>query len=165
MKLIIILIIILKLAITDCKSLYDNRDLTRKQPKQFKNIILNANTITKMNFDEKLSIECPIQDLKSVKNNRETHYNKKKSTPIFITTWYKNQIKINQFIDEEFERIKIFGQRIKINGLLSSDSGVYFCEVIMGTGINFRSSNLTLLVNDPIQNGKYILFYCVSIKH
>ena len=89
MKLIIILIIILKLAITDCKSLYDNKNLTRKQPKQFKNIILNANTITKMNFDEKLSIECPIQDLKSVKNNRETHYNKKKSTPIFITTWYK----------------------------------------------------------------------------
>jgi len=163
MKLIIILIIILKLALTDCKSLYDIKNVTRKQPKQFKNIILNANTITKMNFDEKLSIECPIQELKSVKNNRETHYNKKKSTPIFITTWYKNQIKINQFIDEEFERIKIFGQRIKINGLLSSDSGVYFCEVIMGTGINFRSSNLTLLVNDPIQNGKYILFYCVSI--
>jgi len=157
MKSIIIFIIFLQL--TNCKSIIEIKNITKLliQPNQFKNFMLNANTLTKMNIGDKISIQCPLPDFKAGKFNRDTtHYNKKKSTPIFITTWYKNKIKINQFFDEEFNHIKIFEDKIKINGLISSDSGVYFCEIIMGTGINIRSSNLTLQVND-FQYGKLML--------
>jgi hypothetical protein len=128
--------------------------LFNKKLIDYKNVLLNSNTIKQVNTGDKIIIECPLPD----NLNHESHHSRKKAAPIFITTWYKNQIKISQFIDEYFDRVKFFERKFKIKYLIQSDSGVYSCEVIMGTGISSRSYNLTLQVIDN-QESKYLKFF------
>lgn len=165
MKLITIQIILL---IFQFKTTYSNESINATQQiiKSLfqtsrvinKNIILDINVDKQLNTGQDILMECPLpQSLHSQqhkKQNRDTRFNKK-STPIFITTWYKNQLKINQFIGEYLDRVKFFERKLRIKELMKADSGVYSCEIITGNGQNVKSANLTLQVND-ITDGKFI---------
>ena len=128
--------------------------LFNKKLIDYQNILLSSNTNKLMNTGDKIIIECPLPDNVNKLSSHGSH-NRKKAAPIFITTWYKNQLKISQFIDEYLDRVKFFDRKFKIKYLIPSDSGVYSCEVIMGTGISSRSYNLTLQINDNQYSNKY----------
>jgi hypothetical protein len=126
-----------------------SKSSSKKLRPRFKNVILNTNIALQMNTGDNIIIECPMSQSsqKFNKLNRETHSDMK-STPVFITSWYKNQIKISQFIDENMERFKFLEKKLRIKDLTKTDSGVYSCEIITGTGLSVTNSNLTLQVNE-----------------
>ena len=112
---------------------------TKRIQSNFNHVRLDKEQIQNFNAGNNLLVECPIQSLAST----HTHTRRKRS--VIITSWFKGNIKINQF-NLNGQRINLYQKIFKIKNLVPSDSGVYSCGIISGSGITVRSHNLTLNV-------------------
>lgn len=113
----------------------------------FKHIRLDTDQELVFETNAKLLIECPVQQLMP-----STHLKRFRRSAV-ITSWFKNDKKINQFNVEAYSgnengRVQLFKKILKIKSVQVSDSGMYRCEVISGSGINVHSHTLTMSVND-----------------
>lgn len=125
---------------------------TNERP-AYKLVRLEKNQERSYPLDDHLLIECPIEKLAQRERVLTRQHNKLKTSAI-ITSWFKDNIKLNQFSldsldlngDSFYGRVKLFQRILKIKHLVAADRGVYSCEIISGSGISIRSSNLTLNV-------------------
>ena len=110
-----------------------------------KHVRLDKDQIRKYNSTDHLLIECPVGQLASERSVSKRLQPTNRRAAV-ITSWFKDGIKLNQYDFEEYGRVRLFQRILKIKNLLPSDSGVYHCEIISGSGINVRSSSLTISV-------------------
>ena len=102
---------------------------------------------------DNLLIECPIERLGQRERVLSRKHDEIKTSAI-ITSWYKDNIKLNQFSldsldlngDSIYGRVKLFQRILKFKHLVAADTGVYSCAIISGSGISIRSNNLSLNV-------------------
>jgi hypothetical protein len=111
---------------------------------------------------DQLTLECPMEILNNNKQERSSLHETKQEEDIqsfkksaIITSWYKDGTKLNQFSLEEVAlnhqtRVQIIHRRFRIKSLLKSDSGVYMCEMVTGTGLTVNSKSLVLQVHDKL---------------
>ena len=121
-------------------------------------VILNSNRIKQLSSGESIQIECPSPHSTQNSLNKDTKNNKLKSTPVYITNWFKNQLKMHQF-GESNERVTFIGRKLKINNLVKSDTAIYSCEIIMGTGQIVHSANLSLQIDKSGNLFKYNFYF------
>lgn len=105
-----------------------------------KTISLAEKSINHFKKGNSIQFECPVDEiLTSSQNSKFQNY---------LITWFKNKNKINHFFNSDTiglnKRIKIQDNKLTINYLFKIDAGVYNCEVITGSGLNLKSSNVTL---------------------
>ncbi len=117
--------------------------LSDKPKSAYKHIRLNTDLVRSFKVNENILIECPIEKLASTRVRRSA----------VITSWFKDNTKLSQFSVNE-ERIDLYQRILKIKNIRASDSGIYFCEIISGSGITVRSHSLTINVI-----GNYYFFF------
>lgn len=122
--------------------------LTTQRKNKYTRVVLASNTGKQLFTGDSIQIECPLPKSTQSKLHQEAKGNKLKSAPVYITTWFKNQLKMHQFIGEYLDRVTFNGKKLKITDLNKADTGVYSCEIVMGTGQIVHSSNLTLKIDE-----------------
>ena len=132
---------------TTSKSIIENAILTQRKNK-FTRVVLNTNAMKQLITGDSILIECPLPKSTHTILSQENKNSKYKSAPVYITTWFKNQFKMHQFIGEYLDRVTFDGRKLKISDLVKSDTGVYSCEIIMGTGQIVHSANLSLQIDE-----------------
>jgi len=108
-------------------------DKPRSAYKHIRLIRSNTDLVRSFKVNENILIECPIEMLASTRVRRSA----------VITSWFKDNTKLSQFNVNE-ERIDLYQRILKIKDIRASDSGIYFCEIISGSGITVRSHSLTI---------------------
>lgn len=95
-------------------------------------ILLTEPRLQTFTKGSQIQLECPTEST----NNKLD----------FVIQWYKNQRKLNLFLNSETtnKRTKIQQNKLSFAALYKIDSGVYNCEVIYGNGQIFKSHSITL---------------------
>lgn len=85
----------------------------------------------------RVEIECPVEAMLASR-----HLISKQQ--FYLVNWYKDVKKLSMFS----RRVRVDDVYLTIRNANQYDSGVYFCDVITGTGVNFKSPKLTLNLTD-----------------
>lgn len=92
--------------------------------------------------NELVRLECPVERLfEERKIQNKSQY--------YLINWFKDEKKLNKFN----RRVIAANDYLTIRSVNKFDEGVYFCEIITGTGLNLKSPNLTIQLRK--NNGKY----------
>ena len=121
------------------------------KPAIYTHIRLSSDHVNAGKLDGTILIECPIEALAAssmivVRRSKKPLTTQRHNVSAILTSWFKDNTKLNQFNIDEGGRVKLFHRVLKIKNMRTSDSGVYSCGILSGSGITVRSHTLVLNV-------------------
>ena len=90
-------------------------------------IDLNSNKTLMFTKGSQLELNCPLVDVKNTS---------------FFVSWFKNKNKISSILTTA--RFEISFNKLSISSFFKTDSGVYHCEIVTGSGLILKSGIVNL---------------------